>query len=105
MTKLAAHFVLLKVIRKHYATWKNLVEWHDGLPDNLPGKAQASSRCAEYARTVWKHVATLSELDITKEVRAFLVEELSTLSNEVGRTIGMRTADHNKLISELSGLS
>lgn len=103
MIKLAAHFVLLKVIRKHYSTWKNLVEWRDGLSDDLPGKAQASTRCSEYARTIWEHVATLSEMDITKEVRVFLVDELSALANEVGRSIGMRTADHDKLMRELGG--
>ena len=103
MQQLAAHFVILKIIRKYYATWKNLVEWRDGLPDDLPGKVQASTRCAEYARTIWEHVVTLSELNIAKEVRAFLVEELSTPVNEVGRTIGMRTADHDKLMKELGG--
>jgi uncharacterized protein YbdZ (MbtH family) len=100
---LAAHFVILKTIRKHHSTWKNLVEWCAGLPEDSPGKAQASTRCSEYARTVWEHVATLGELGIDKEVSAFLVEELYEISNAVGRSIGMRTADHDKLMKDLGG--
>ena len=47
--QLAAHFVILKIIRKHYSTWKNLVEWHDGLPDDLSGKDK--NRLGSWAST------------------------------------------------------